>query len=108
MDFAHVNGLDEMTPNERREAIEELTKSAGWTILKEEMEKSILQAAYQLSDNPTMTPDEMHFRRGSMWAARKFVELPEAISAVINNDILLDAANRGELNTEERYGPHPA
>lgn len=86
-----------MTPQEKREAIEELIKSPGWGVLRQEMENSILQAAYQLSDGANMPVEEIHFRRGSMWAARKFTELPEALSAIINNDILMDAANRGEL-----------
>jgi hypothetical protein len=49
-----------------------------------------------LSDNSNMPLEEVHFRRGSMWAARKFLELPDAVSAIMQNDILLDAANRGE------------
>ena len=61
------------------------------------MEKSILQAAFQLCDGPAMTEEEMHFRRGSMWAARKFIELPDVVSQILNNNILMDAANRGEL-----------
>ena len=86
-----------MTPQEKREALEALIKSQGWDVLRQEMEKSILQAAYQLTDGANMSMEEIHFRRGSMWAARKFSELPSAISAIINNDILMDAANKGEL-----------
>lgn len=96
-----------MTDTHKRDALEELLKSSGWEVLKEEMKNSILQAAFQISDNPNMPIEEMHFRRGSMWAARKFVELPSSLQALLNNDILLDAANRGELKTDERYGPNP-
>jgi hypothetical protein len=42
----------------------------------------------------------VHFRRGSMWAARKFVDLPTAVSQILNNNILMDAANRGELKQD--------
>ena len=107
MGCPHTFRFTLMTPNEKREAIEDLLKSSGWAVIKEEMQSSILQAAFQLSDNANMPIEEMHFRRGSMWAARKFVELPNSVSALLQNDILLDAANRGELKTDERYGPNP-
>lgn len=96
-----------MTPQRKRDAIEEMLKSEGWAALKEEIKNSILQAAYQLADNQNMPLEEVHFRRGSMWAARKFLDLPDSISAILQNEILLDAAQKGEIKTEERYGPHP-
>jgi len=86
-----------MTPKQKQVAIDAMLKSKGWQVIQEEMEKSILQAAYQLCDGPAMTIEDVHFRRGSMWAARKFVELPSVVSQVLNNNILMDAANRGEL-----------
>ena len=86
-----------MTPKQKQVAIDTLLKSKGWQVIQEEMENSILQAAYQLCDGPAMPIDEVHFRRGSMWAARKFVDLPSVVSQVLNNNILMDAANRGEL-----------
>ena len=86
-----------MTPKQKQVAIDAMLKSKGWQVIKDEMEKSILQAAYQLCDGPAMTIEDVHFRRGSMWAARKFVELPSVVSQVLNNNILMDAANRGEL-----------
>lgn len=93
-----------MTPKQKREAIENLVKSDGWAVLREEMEKAILLAAYQISDNGAMPIDEVHFRRGSMWAARKFIELPDNVSRILANDILMDAAAQGEVKPE-RYGP---
>jgi len=86
-----------MTPKQKQVAIDAMLKSKGWQVIQEEMENSILQAAYQLCDGPAMPIDEVHFRRGSMWAARKFVDLPSVVSQVLNNNILMDAANRGEL-----------
>ena len=44
-----------MTPQEKREALEALIKSQGWDVLRQEMEKSILQAAYQLTDGANMS-----------------------------------------------------
>ena len=86
-----------MTPKQKQVAVDTMLKSKGWQVIQEEMEKSILQAAFQLCDGPAMPIDEVHFRRGSMWAARKFVDLPSVVSQVLNNNILMDAANRGEL-----------
>ena len=86
-----------MPPKQKQVAIDAMLKSKGWQVIQEEMENSILQAAYQLCDGPAMPIEEVHFRRGSMWAARKFVDLPSVVSQVLNNNILMDAANRGEL-----------
>jgi len=86
-----------MTPKQKQVAIDTMLKSKGWQVIQEEMENSILQAAYQLCDGPAMSIEEVHFRRGSMWAARKFVDLPSMVSQVLSNNILMDAANRGEL-----------
>ena len=74
-----------------------MLKSKGWAVIQEEIEKSILQAAFQLCDGPAMSIEEVHFRRGSMWAARKFIDLPEVVSQILNNNILMDAAHLGEL-----------
>ena len=93
-----------MTPQERRDEIEKLINSAGWTVLKEEMERSILQAAYQLCDNSNMPPEEMHFRRGSMWAARKFIDLPNAVSAILLNDVLLETASKEQPTDPAKAG----
>tara|TARA_R110000822_G_scaffold51009_7_gene132836 strand:- start:212 stop:502 length:291 start_codon:yes stop_codon:yes gene_type:complete len=96
-----------MTDTQRRDSLDELLNSSGWEVLKEEMKNSILQAAFQISDNANMPVDEINFRRGTIWAARKFVELPSSIHQLLSNDILMDAANRGELKMDERYGPNP-
>jgi hypothetical protein len=39
-----------------------------------------------------MPLEEVHFRRGAIWAARKFIELPSQIKSILDNDILMDAA----------------
>jgi len=94
-----------MTKKQKYEELEKLLKTQGWTILQEEMRKSILQAAYQLAERSDMPVEEMHFRRGAMWAAKKFLDLPEAVKALLNNDILMEAVQKGEIKTDERYGP---
>jgi len=86
-----------MTPKQKQVAVDTMLKSKGWAVIQEEIEKSILQAAFQLCDGPAMSIEEVHFRRGSMWAARKFIDLPEVVSQILNNNILMDAAHLGEL-----------
>jgi hypothetical protein len=92
-----------MNAKAKAEAIQKLIDSDGWNVVKEEMEKAILLAAYQLADTPSMSVDEMHFRRGAMWAAKKFIALPENVKAILNNEIIMESVSE---NQDERHGPH--
>ena len=68
-----------MTPASKIKAINGLTKSQGWNVLREIMEEEILQAAMQIAENSNMTLDEINFRRGSIWAAKTMLDLPERL-----------------------------
>jgi hypothetical protein len=68
-----------MTPASKIKAIDGLTKSQGWNVLREIMEEEILQAAMQIAENSNMTLDEINFRRGSIWAAKTMLDLPERL-----------------------------
>jgi len=68
-----------MTPASKIKAIDGLTKSQGWNVLREIMEAEILQAAMQIAENSNMTLDEINFRRGSIWAAKTMLDLPERL-----------------------------
>lgn len=68
-----------MTPQSKIKAINDLTKSAGWRVLKEVMEAEILQAAMAIAETPSMPLDEINFRRGSIWAAKSMLEMPERL-----------------------------
>ena len=68
-----------MTPKSKIKAIDGLTKSQGWRVMREVMEQEILQAAMQIAETPSMPLDEINFRRGSIWAAKTMLE--EIISA---------------------------
>ena len=68
-----------MTPASKIKAIDGLTKSQGWNVLREIMEDEILQAAMQIAENSNMTLDEINFRRGSIWAAKTMLDLPERL-----------------------------
>lgn len=90
-----------MTNKQKLEAVKKTADSEGWRIVQEEMKKAVVQAAYQLSESPDMAIEEIHFRRGAMWAARKFINMPENIQAILNNEILMDSVHQ-----DERHGPH--
>tara|TARA_R110001592_G_scaffold103420_2_gene291414 strand:- start:3288 stop:3551 length:264 start_codon:yes stop_codon:yes gene_type:complete len=68
-----------MTPSSKVKAIEGLTKSTGWNVLKQCMEEEILQAAMAIAESSTMHLDEINFRRGSIWAAKTMLDLPERL-----------------------------
>jgi len=70
-------------------SIDQLTKSKGWAVVEEVMKEEIVSSAMSIADNPNMTLDEINFRRGSIWAARRLLELPERLSAKLESDIAL-------------------
>ena len=72
-------------------AIQDITKSRGWAIIREVMEREVVSAAMAIADNPNMTLDEINFRRGSIWAAKQLVEVPERLIRVLEADIALTA-----------------
>ena len=84
-----------MTKQEQARILDELLSSNGWGLLHQKMQDEIISAAYQLSENKQLTTDEMHFRRGAMWAARRMIELPTNMKMLIDNELLMDAATAG-------------
>lgn len=68
-----------MTPKQKLKAVNDLTKSSGWAVIKEVMEDEVLQAAMAIAQTATMSIDEINFRRGSIWAATQMLELPERL-----------------------------
>jgi hypothetical protein len=68
-----------MTPKSKIKAINDLTSSKGWLIIQEVMQDEILQAAMAIAETPSMPLDEINFRRGSIWAAKTMLELPERL-----------------------------
>ena len=60
-----------MNKVEQKRKVQELMKSAGWGIIQQKMQEEILSAAYQMAENKMLTIDEINFRRGAMFAARR-------------------------------------
>lgn len=84
-------------------AIKDLQSSPGWTILKAKMNQSIQDAAFQMADFRPMTPDEYHFRRGAMWAAKQLLDLPRTVTTLLENELIMsqDPAS-AESNASKR------
>jgi hypothetical protein len=78
-----------INPKNQLDSINQLTKSKGWKVIDEVMKEEIVSSAMAIADNPNMTLDEINFRRGSIWAARRLLELPERLSAKLESDIAL-------------------
>lgn len=89
-----------MTKKEEARVLEELLSSNGWGILQRKMQDEILSAAYQLAENKQLSVDEINFRRGAMWAARRMIELPTNIKMLIDNELLMEAATEAELKKQ--------
>ena len=95
--------MGQMSENKAKlKAVMELEASAGWAHAKATVQDDILRAAYNIAESPNMTLDEINFRRGAMWAARRLLELPAALRLRLENDILMEAASsRVEGSTVE-------
>ena len=70
-------------------AVEALEKSAGWAVMMRVMNEEILQAAMQIADNPNMSLDEINFRRGSIWAAKRMLEIPARLRVKLESELAL-------------------
>tara|TARA_E500000318_G_scaffold11202_1_gene9891 strand:+ start:3207 stop:3473 length:267 start_codon:yes stop_codon:yes gene_type:complete len=80
-----------------QQAIDKLTslkKTQGWQIVEKVMDQEILTASFQLSENRDMTIDEIHFKRGAMWAARQLKELPDKLILKYRNDVALEVETK--------------
>jgi hypothetical protein len=89
-----------LTKQEEARVLEELLSSNGWGVLQRKMQDEILTAAYQLADNKQLSVDEINFRRGAMWAARRMIELPTNMKMLIDNELLMEAATEAELKKQ--------
>ena len=49
------------------------------------MEAEVVEAALLIGKSGAMTTDEIHFRRGSIWAAQQLLQLPERMIALIQS-----------------------
>jgi hypothetical protein len=85
---------------EALKALEELTKSKGWHYLREIMRAELTDAAMAMAVAHNPTEQDMHFRRGAMWAAVRLIELPDRLSLRLQNEISLSSSAKAEKGTD--------
>jgi len=83
-------------PKATLKAVTQLASSRGWAYIIEVMEKEIVGAAMTMANNPAMSVEEMHFRRGSIWTAKQLLELPQKLQAHLESEIALEATDLGD------------
>lgn len=72
------------------QSLEELVISRGWSLVREVMHDEIIQAALAIANTPSMTLDEINFRRGAIWAAHRMIDLPARIQGRLSAEISLN------------------
>lgn len=84
-----------MTPRQKLKAIDELMASDGWRVLSEVMQQEIVGAAMGMANSAQMPQDEMHFRRGSIWAAKQLIEMPVSLRRKLESDAVIHESGHG-------------
>jgi len=82
-------------PSQAHVAITALERSKGWKYLHKVMEQEVLSAAMAIAETPDMSVDEINFRRGSIWAAKSLLSLPEKLKLRLENEIALTRDDSG-------------
>ena len=79
-----------MKSKEKLRRLKELENSAGWNVLLEIMKEEIVVSAMQIAETPNMELDEINYRRGSIYAAKRLLELPQRLAVKLENEIAMD------------------
>ena len=78
-----------MNPKASLNAIDALEKSKGWIVMRKVMEEEIVSSAMAIAESPTMSLDEINFRRGSIFAAKALLDLPSKLRSKFHAEIAL-------------------
>ena len=65
------------------------------------MEEEIVASAMAIAEKTEMSADEINFRRGTIWAARQMLNLPERARVKLENQIALDGDDKVESNIDD-------
>jgi|TARA_R110002153_G_scaffold17833_9_gene62082 hypothetical protein len=79
-----------MTSKEKLRKLKELNQSSGWQVLHEVMEQEIVSVAMEIAESSTMHIDEINFRRGAIFSAKRLLELPQRLAVKLENEIVMD------------------
>ena len=78
-------------------AIETLEKSKGWTVMRKLMEEEMYSSAMAIAECPTMSLDEINFRRGSIFAAKALLDLPARLKSKLSAEIALEKDDKSPV-----------
>jgi hypothetical protein len=82
--------------------LKELQDHAGWQYLRDEvMQNDILKAALDMAENKPITSDEFNFKRGAMFAAKGFADMPEQVINQLSQEIVFDDALAASKEEDE-------
>tara|TARA_B100000214_G_scaffold51138_1_gene32299 strand:+ start:814 stop:1083 length:270 start_codon:yes stop_codon:yes gene_type:complete len=87
-----------MNPKASLQAIDALEKSKGWTVMRKVMEEEIVSSAMAIAESPTMSLDEINFRRGSIFAAKALLDLPQKLRSKYHAEIAIGKDDTGTIN----------
>ena len=87
-----------MNPKASLNAIDALEKSKGWTVMRKVMEEEIVSSAMAIAESPTMSLDEINFRRGSIFAAKALLDLPTRLRSKLHAEIAIGKDDTGTIN----------
>ena len=88
-----------MTSKEKLRKLKELENSSGWNVLVDIMKDEIVQSAMQIAESPNMSLDEINYRRGSICAAKRLLELPQRLAVHLENEIVMDDKSDKKTDT---------
>lgn len=86
---AHLSPPDLKKAETDLKTLVDFVQSPSWSLLRETMQSEVVAAAMAIADNPQMSLDEINFRRGSIWAAKQLLALPERLIARLQAQIAL-------------------
>jgi hypothetical protein len=78
-----------MTPEKALELIVKFEKSEGWNYVQDVMRDEVLRAAYALAEDDNPSYEQLQFRRGAMWAARRLLELPMRLRQNLESELII-------------------
>lgn len=78
-----------MKPERALELIVKLEGSEGWKYIQDVMRDEVLRAAYALAEDDNPSYEQLQFRRGAMWAARRLLELPARLRQNLESELII-------------------
>ena len=83
-----------MTTEEQLRIITELSDSPAWQLIRRTMLDEIERATRAHIDPSRSNRDDLNFERGAIWAAYRLVGIPERLKALLENQLLMERADK--------------